>query len=115
MLTSLFVYTSVALVFLTFSLFLSDPPPMVLFFVPVVILLALNLAIEPNSSALAMEPMGEQAGLASSLYGTAFFFVGAFLGSIITYFMAKGVFALVISFFLVGLIGLLLALGDRRK
>lgn len=115
MLTSLFVYTSVALVFLLLSLLLNDPPPMALFFVPVVILLALNLAIEPNSSALAMEPMGEKAGLASSLYGTAFFFVGAFLGSIITYFMAKGVFALVISFFLVGLVGLLLALGDRRR
>lgn len=35
--------------------------------------MAINLAIEPNSSALALEPMGQMAGMAASVSGTIFF------------------------------------------
>jgi DHA1 family bicyclomycin/chloramphenicol resistance-like MFS transporter len=52
--------------------------------------------------------------MASSIYGTSFFFIGASLGSIISYFMVDGVFPLVLSFFVIGLITLLLVLGDRH-
>jgi MFS transporter, DHA1 family, multidrug resistance protein len=113
--TSLIVYMVIAFVLLIITVACGDPPPMVLFFLPIVLLLALNLAIEPNSSALAMEPMGGKAGLASSIYGTTFFFIGALLGSISNHFMLKGVFALVLSFFLAGLLSLLLAFTDKRN
>ncbi|MBI1225286.1 MAG: MFS transporter [Bacteroidetes bacterium] len=111
---SLIIYTIVASLLLLINFIMGDPPPMIYFFIPVVILLALNLAIEPNSSALAMEPMGDKAGLASSVYGTIFFFIGGFLGAIISHFMNKGVSALITSFFVVGIISLLIAFTGRR-
>lgn len=112
---SLLIYTLIAGALLLINLTMGNPPPMPFFFVPVVILLALNLAIEPNSSALAMEPMGDKAGLASSVYGTVFFFIGGFIGSIVSSWMEKGVLALVLSFFLVGLLGVVLAWRDRKE
>jgi DHA1 family bicyclomycin/chloramphenicol resistance-like MFS transporter len=92
-----------------------DPPQIVLFVVAVAMLLGINLAIEPNSSALAMEPMGNVAGVASSIYGTVFFFVGAGLGSIISVLMTETVFPLIVSFFLIGIVCLTLAFADRRQ
>jgi DHA1 family bicyclomycin/chloramphenicol resistance-like MFS transporter len=87
---------------------------MLLFFVSVAILMGINLAVEPNSSALAMEPMGKMAGIASALYGTSFFFIGAFLGSVISSLMTKDVYPLVLSYFAIGVIALVLVFGDRR-
>lgn len=112
---SLLIYTLIAGGLLLINLTMGNPPPMPFFFIPVVILLALNLAIEPNSSALAMEPMGDKAGLASSVYGTVFFFIGGFIGSIVSGWMEKGVLALVLSFFVVGLLSVVLAWRDGRK
>jgi DHA1 family bicyclomycin/chloramphenicol resistance-like MFS transporter len=108
-------YTSIATVLLISTFIFGDPPQIVLFVVAVAMLLGINLAIEPNSSALAMEPMGNVAGVASSIYGTVFFFVGAGLGSIISVLMTKTVFPLIISFFLIGVVCLTLAFGDRRQ
>ena len=100
----LIMYTSIGAVLFVFTLVSGDPPQMVLFFVGVSLMLAINLAIEPNSSALALEPMGAMAGMASSVYGTVFFFVGATLGAVISGLMHHGVFPLVLSFFVFGLI-----------
>jgi DHA1 family bicyclomycin/chloramphenicol resistance-like MFS transporter len=97
------------------TLIFGDPPSMTLFFAAVVVMVAVNLAVEPNSSALALEPMGEMAGIATSIYGTVFFSVGSSLGSIISHFMVDGVYPIVIGFFIVGLIALLLVFGDRRE
>jgi DHA1 family bicyclomycin/chloramphenicol resistance-like MFS transporter len=108
-------YTSIATVLLISTFIFGDPPQIVLFVVAVAMLLGINLAIEPNSSALAMEPMGNVAGVASSIYGTVFFFVGAGLGSIISVLMTETVFPLIISFFLIGVVCLTLAFGDRRQ
>ena len=94
---------------------LGDPPAMPLFFAGVVIMMAINLAVEPNSSALALEPMGEMAGIASSVYGTIFFTVGASLGSIVSGQMVSGVFPLVVAFFAIGVVAVLLAFGDSRS
>lgn len=91
-----------------------DPPEMRLFFIAVLIMMAINLAVEPNSSALALEPMGNMAGIASSVYGTSFFFIGASLGSIISHVMVNGVYPLVLTFFVIGVITVLLVFGDRR-
>jgi DHA1 family bicyclomycin/chloramphenicol resistance-like MFS transporter len=110
----LIVYTTVAAFLLLYALMFGDPPAMVVFFIAVGIMMAINLAVEPNSSALALEPMGEMAGIASAVYGTFFFFFGASLGSLISNLMVKGVFPLVLSFFIIGLIALCLVFTDKR-
>jgi len=87
---------------------------MLLFFIAVALLLGINLAVEPNSSALALEPMGNMAGVAASIYGTSFFFIGAFLGSVISQLMRNSVLPLVLSFFVLGLITVILVFSDLR-
>lgn len=110
----LVVYTIVAGCLLVFTFTFGDPPDMRFFFIAVALQMAINLAVEPNSSALALEPMGNMAGMASSVYGTVFFFIGASLGSFISHFMVNGVFPLVVSFFGIGLITVLLVFSDLR-
>ncbi|ULT23408.1 hypothetical protein KUH03_30080 [Sphingobacterium sp. E70] len=77
--------------------------------------MALNLAVEPNSSALALEPMGDRAGIASSIYGTIFFSVGSVLGSVISARMTDSVVPLIVAYFFIGIIALTLALCDSRS
>lgn len=110
----LIIYTVLAGLLLLFTLASGDPPKMLVLFIAIAALLAINLAVEPNSSALAMEPMGNMAGMASAVYGTCFFFIGASLGSLISYLMVGGVFPLVLSFFVIGIIAVLLVFSDRR-
>ena len=110
----LVAYTVIGGATLLLTFLLGDPPGLTLFFVAVALMLAINLAIEPNSSALALEPMGQMAGMASSVYGTAFFFVGASLGALISHALTHSVFPLVVSFFVVGLIALFLVFSDPR-
>jgi DHA1 family bicyclomycin/chloramphenicol resistance-like MFS transporter len=111
----LVIYTAVGAALLAFTWAFGDPPQMPLFFVAVTLMLAINLAVEPNSSALALEPLGSMAGMASAIYGTCFFFVGASFGSVTSHLMAHGVFPLVLCFFVFGLISVLLAFGDRPQ
>jgi DHA1 family bicyclomycin/chloramphenicol resistance-like MFS transporter len=61
-----------------------------------------------------MEPMGQMAGIASAVYGTAFFFIGSTLGAVISSLMTDNVFPLVVSFFAIGVIALALVFGDKR-
>ena len=110
----LVVYTLVAAALVVFTVFIGDPPPLIIFFVCVGFLMAINLAIEPNSSSLAMEPLGDKAGTASSVYGTCFFFIGSSIGWAISYFLSTGLLVLVIGYLLIGVIGLILAFGDNR-
>jgi len=110
----LIIYCIVGILLLSFTLLLGDPPQMPLFFIAVALLIGINLAVEPNSSALAMEPMGNRAGMASAVYGTCFFFIGASLGSVISNLMKNSVLPLVMGFFLIGVITLSLVFGDRR-
>jgi DHA1 family bicyclomycin/chloramphenicol resistance-like MFS transporter len=58
--------------------------------------------------------MGNMAGIASSVYGTCFFFIGAGLGAIISAMIADRVYPLVISFFVIGLVTVVLVFGDKR-
>lgn len=111
----LVIYTVIGAVLLAFTWAFGDPPRMPLFFIAVTLMLAINLAVEPNSSALALEPMGNMAGMASAIYGTCFFFVGATLGSVTSHMMAHGVFPLVVCFFAFGLISVLLAFSDQSQ
>ncbi|MBS1566333.1 MAG: MFS transporter [Bacteroidetes bacterium] len=112
--TMLVVYTIIGGILLLFTLTTSAPPIMLFFFVGIALLMALNLTIEPNSSALALEPLGNNAGMASAVYGTIFFAVGASLGSVISNLMTKTVLPLVLAFFIIGVIGVVLVFSDRR-
>lgn len=107
-------YTLIGGLLLVITNLLGDPPDMFSFFVAVALLLGINIAVEPNSSALALEPMGDMAGIASSVYGTVFFFIGASLGSVISQLMTSGVYPLVFSFFIIGVITLILVFTDLR-
>lgn len=110
----LLLYTLVAASLAVLTVTFGDPPNMALFFIAVTLMMSINLAVEPNSSALALEPLGDVAGMASSIYGTLFFSVGASLGSVISDMMVNRVSPLVISYFVIGISGLLLTLNDRR-
>jgi DHA1 family bicyclomycin/chloramphenicol resistance-like MFS transporter len=107
-------YVFVATILLGATLLFRNPPDMVLFVIAVGLLLGVNLAVEPNSSSLAMEPMGNMAGLASSIYGTCFFFLGAGIGSFMSSLMKTSVLPLITGFFIIGVITLWLAASDRR-
>lgn len=109
------VYTLIGGILMVITFCVGDPPGLVLFFTAVGLMLAINLAIEPNSSSLALAPMGAMAGMASSIYGTAFFFVGATLGSVVSELMTRGVLPLVVSFFVLGVVAVLLVFSDGRK
>ncbi|MBL0741142.1 MFS transporter [Chryseolinea sp. Jin1] len=111
----LMVYTLVGSVLLVLTFVRGGQPEIFLFFAAAAIMLGINLAIEPNSSALALEPLGNTAGIASAIYGTAFFFIGASLGSIISSLMVKSVFPLVVGFFVIGVLCLVLVFSDRRR
>lgn len=108
----LILYTVVAGFLLICTFTAGDPPDIALFFGAVALLMAINLAVEPNSSALALEPMGDSAGMASAIYGTSFFFIGASLGSVISHLMVASVFPLVLSIFVIGLMTILLVFSD---
>jgi len=112
--TLLLIYTVIGSGLLLLTLLSGDPPNMLLFFIGLVLLMSMNLAIEPNGSALALEPMGDMAGMASAVYGTVFFSIGATLGSVISNLMVHHVFPLVLSYFLIGIIAVLLVFSDRR-
>jgi MFS transporter, DHA1 family, multidrug resistance protein len=110
----LVAYTAIATFLLIWTLVVGDPPEMTIFFICVALMLAINLAIEPNSSALALEPMGQMAGMASSIYGTLFFSVGASVGSVISLLLVDTVLPLVVSFFVIGVLGLALVLKGQK-
>lgn len=110
----LLIYTIIGSLLFLFTFTFGDPPNMLLFFTAVALLMAINIAVEPNSSALALEPLGDMAGMASAVYGTSFFFIGASLGSAISHLMVSGVFPLVLGFFVIGLITVLLVFSDLR-
>jgi DHA1 family bicyclomycin/chloramphenicol resistance-like MFS transporter len=109
----LLLYTLVALTLLIFYLTSHQTPSLPLFFICISILLSLNLAIEPNSSALALRPMGEVAGIASALYGTIFFFTGSVFSNFLIDTLTENVFALVVAFLAIGVAAILLAFTDK--
>jgi len=110
----LIVYTTIGGVLFLATLAFGDPPDILVFFIAVALMMAINLAVEPNSSALALEPMGTMAGMASAIYGTSFFFIGASLGALISHFMTDGVFPLVLSLSVAGLTAFVLVFSDAR-
>jgi MFS transporter, DHA1 family, multidrug resistance protein len=109
----LMVYMSAAVLLLLTAMVLGDPPPMPLFFGAIIVLMSVNLMIEPNSSALALEPLGKVAGIAASVYGTIFFAIGALAGAVISAWMTTGVYPLVVSYVVFGVVGVMLAFSNK--
>lgn len=98
----LLCYLIIALIMLvgvSIEMFLPD---IYFFFGCIGLLLGINLAAEPNSSSLAMEYVGEHAGTASALYGTCFFFGGATIGNLISYFLSFGLISMAVGFTIIG-------------
>jgi MFS transporter, DHA1 family, multidrug resistance protein len=111
----LIMYGFVATALFLITVFFGNPPSIVVLFIGLALLMAINIAIEPNSSALALEPMGDKAGVAASVYGTIFFFVGSTLSSAISYFIERSVFPLISAFFVIGIINLFLFFWAERR
>lgn len=93
--------------------FWEEKPNIFVLFSLIGLLQSINLAIEPNSSALALEPMGERAGMAASIYGTSYLVVGASVGSLIDSLLVDSVKPLAIAYVVGG--GLAFMLGFLRK
>jgi MFS transporter, DHA1 family, multidrug resistance protein len=92
-----------------------DPPAMAIFVAGMVTLVALVPTIEPNSSALALEPLGTRAGTSAAIYGTTFFFVGSLAGTFVSRLLVSSVAPLVIGHAIAGAVALALACTDRRR
>jgi DHA1 family bicyclomycin/chloramphenicol resistance-like MFS transporter len=110
----LVLYCSVAVALTAVTRWRGDPPDMALFFAGMVMLVALVPTIEPNSSALALEPLGAMAGTSAAIYGTTFFFVGSLLGTFVSRLLVASVAPLAIGHVVAGVIALALAYTDRR-
>lgn len=110
----LIFYVVMGLTLLTGTWFLDNPPPLLFFFTCIILIMGTNLAIEPNSSALALAPVGEVAGAAAALYGTFFFFFGSVFGALISQELVQGILPLVLAYCLAGVLAMILAfLRDR--
>jgi DHA1 family bicyclomycin/chloramphenicol resistance-like MFS transporter len=111
----LVIYTVIAALLVAATLYQSDPPSMLIFFAAVGLLMAINLAVEPNSSSIALESLGNMAGTASAVYGTCFFFIGSVIGLGISYFLSAGLLVMVLAYFIIGALSLILVYGDKSK
>lgn len=111
----LLLYLATASVLLGGVLLLGNPPPMVYFFVMIALLMAFTTAGDPNSGALALEFMGENAGLAAAVDGTIFFFIGSGIGAVISSQLTNSVLPLAIGAVVASLISVILAFGDTAK
>ena len=110
----LFIYFGFsALMVLVVNLW-GDPPLMSVFFTLLAILMAITLAADPNSSAIALEYMGDNAGLAASVYGTIFFFVGSGVGTIISGMLVGTVLPFAVAAASISLLCALLVSFDKR-
>ena len=112
LLTCFFIVASVLFLL---TLLLGDPPPAILFFVLVGLISCIFISADPNSSAIALEPLGDNAGLAASVYGTIFFFVGSGIGTFISNQLIHGVGALTTGFFIAGLVAVVLVYSNGRS
>lgn len=111
----LLLYTATAGILLGCTMVLGDPPPMIVFFVLIAMLMALTTAGDPNSNAMAMEFMGENTGLAASVDGTIFFFIGSSLGATLSTQLTDTLLPLALGAFVVSLIATGLVWSDKSR
>jgi MFS transporter, DHA1 family, multidrug resistance protein len=106
------LYLVTSMILLGCIFIMGDPPSMILFFILLAILMAFTTMDDPNSSSMALEHMGGQAGLAASIYGTLFFFFGSLLGAAISSLITGGIWPLALGAFLCS--GLALILANKK-
>ena len=109
------IYVSLAILLLALTLISKAPIHLFVLFTIVGLLQSVNIAIEPNSSSLALEPMGDKAGMAASIYGTLYLVVGAFGGSVIDGLLVHSVLPLTIAYCVGGLIALTLFITRPKE
>lgn len=105
----LIFYNVVAALLCVITLVSGNKPHLGVFVGGMAVLASLNLAISPNSSAMAMEPLGNQAGLASAMYGTVYFLFGSLIGTVINGMLTDHILPFVAGFLFSGLGSLVLA------
>lgn len=111
----LVIYATVAALLFITTIIWGDPPPMLYFFCSLAIICSVTTAADPNSTAMALQHMGDKAGLAASIYGTAFFFIGSGLGAFISSHLMTGISPLLGCFTVSGLIALASAFSDPER
>ncbi|RXK58962.1 MFS transporter [Lacibacter luteus] len=107
-------YLLVSLLFVALHFIIGNPLPLWYFVACIGLLMSFTVAADPNSSALALEPMGSKAGIAASVYGTLFFFIGSLIGTIINHFMIANVLPLAVAALIVSIVGMILTSGKKE-
>jgi DHA1 family bicyclomycin/chloramphenicol resistance-like MFS transporter len=112
--TLLLIYSLAALLFFISSITIGDPPPLIIFFISMTCICSITTMADPNSTALALQHMGDKAGLATSIYGTMFFFIGSVAGAFISSKLIHGIVLLAAGFAIAGITASILALTERE-
>ncbi|MEO8611776.1 MAG: multidrug effflux MFS transporter [Chloroflexota bacterium] len=113
--TLLTIYLILACILLTLTLVFQGTPNIFIFFAIVALLQGINVAVEPNSGASALEALGSTAGMAAAIYGTSFFVIGSTIGSFIDRLLVDSVAPLAAGYVVVGLITVVLAYSGRAR
>lgn len=100
------IYVALAALLLGLTLRSDTPLNIFVLFTIIGLLQSVNLAIEPNSSSLALEPMGDKAGMAASIYGTSYLVAGSFGGSLIDGMLTHSVVPLTVAYCVGGVLAL---------
>lgn len=113
--TLLVVYLVLAIAMLGLTLAFQGLPNIFVFFGFIALLQAIYITAEPNSSALALEPLGETAGMAAAIYGTSFLVGGSILGSFIDRLLINTVTPLAIGYVLAAFIAVVILYVERTR
>jgi MFS transporter, DHA1 family, multidrug resistance protein len=111
----LIAYVLVACVLLGLTLTQNGPPTIYLFFGMVALLHSIHVAASNNAGALALEPMGANAGMAAAINGTSFFVFGSTMGSFIDGLMVDSVVPLAVGYVISGLIAFVLVFAGQAR
>jgi MFS transporter, DHA1 family, multidrug resistance protein len=111
----LVAYFITALCFTLLHLFFLPSLPLEYFVLCIGMLMSLTLGADPNSSALALQFMGQKAGIAASVYGTLFFFAGSGIGALISNLLKENVLPLAIAALLISTLNLALFFSEKKK
>ncbi len=106
-------YVLIAVLVMILTLTQPGLPNIYLFFGLIALLQAANVMIEPDSGALAMEPLGDVAGMAAAMYGTTFLVIGSVISSFINGMLVDSVAPLAVSYVIAGVLAIVLVYSHR--
>jgi len=112
-LVSIYSLLAVGLCALTFAT--AAVPNLYAFFIIIALLQSVGVVIFPNTSALALEPLGEAAGMGAAINSTVFFVAGSLLGSLVDRLLVGNVGPLAVSYLVGGLLALGLVVFKRSR